>query len=149
MRLNRIHKSDTLEFYSASTETAIKVPFVDGEVKAGFPSPADDFAEVSIDLNKELLRNPSSTFFTKVSGDSMKDLGISDGDMLVVDKSLEPSNGKVAVCYIDGEFTLKQIQIEDDCCWLIPANKNYKPIKVTEDNEFVIWGVVTFVIKSL
>lgn len=148
MKLRKINTSKTLEFYTASTETMMELPFVDGGVKAGFPSPAADFTEISIDLNIELLRNPSSTFFCRVSGDSMQDLGICDGDLLVIDKSLETVNGKVAVCYIDGEFTLKRIKIEKDCCWLMPANKNYKPIKVTEDNEFIVWGIVTYAIKS-
>jgi len=110
-------------------------------VKAGFPSPAEDFMETSIDLNIELLKNPASTFFCRVSGDSMHDMGINDGDLLIIDKSLEPQDGKVAVCYIDGEFTLKKIKLEQDCCWLIPANKQYKPIKVTADNDFIVWGV--------
>lgn len=148
MKLHRLNKTETLEFFTASTETAVELPLVGEAVRAGFPSPAEDFTEVSIDLNVELLRNPASTFFCRVSGDSMQDMGINDGDLLVVDKSLEPQDGKVAVCYIDGEFTLKEIKIEKDCCWLIPANKNFKPIKVTEDNEFVVWGVVTYAIKA-
>jgi len=78
----------------------------------------------------------------------MKDLGIDDGDLLIIDKSLEPSNGKIAVCFIDGEFTLKKIQLEKDFVWLVPANKKYKPIKVTENNDFVVWGIVVHVIKS-
>ncbi len=117
-------------------------------VKAGFPSPAGDFEESTIDLNKELIKHPLSTFFCRVSGDSMKDIGIYDGDLLVIDKSESPKNGSIAVCYIDGEFTLKKIEIEKDCCWLIPANENYKPIKVTEENEFIVWGIVKHAIKS-
>ena len=148
MKLQRISKSGTLEFFSASSATALELPFVDGELKAGFPSPAEDFSEVSIDLNLELLKNPASTFFCRVSGDSMEDMGISDGDLLIVDKSLEPADGKVAVCCIDGEFTLKSIRLDKDCCWLMPANPKYKPIKVTEDNELIIWGIVTYSIKT-
>lgn len=117
-------------------------------LRAGFPSPAEDFSEVSIDLNVELIKHPASTFFCRVSGDSMQDMGINDGDLLVIDKSLEPQDGKVAVCYIDGDFTLKEIKIEKDCCWLIPANKDFSPIKVTADNEFLVWGIVTHAIKS-
>ena len=78
----------------------------------------------------------------------MKDAGIFDGDLLVIDKSLEPINNKIAVCYIDGEFTLKRIKIEQGQVWLLPENKNYQPIKITEDNELLVWGVVTYVIKS-
>ncbi len=148
MRLRRLYKTKNFEFFTASSETKIEIPFVEQGIKAGFPSPAEDFSEVSIDLNVELLKNPASTFFSRVSGDSMQDVGISDGDLLVIDKSLEAKNGKIAVCFIDGEFTLKKIKIEKDFCWLIPANKNYKPIKVTAENDFLVWGIVTYVIKS-
>jgi DNA polymerase V len=148
MKLQRLHKTKTLEFFSAATETRMALPFIESGVKAGFPSPAEDFSDIPIDLNIELLKNPSSTFFSRVNGDSMKDLGINDGDLLIIDKSLEPENGKIAVCYIDGEFTLKTLKLKNDHCFLMPANTDYKPIKVTADNEFIVWGIVTFVIKS-
>lgn len=148
MQLHKIHKNKVLEFFVASTNTHILIPLSSESISAGFPSPAQDFSEHSIDLNLALIRNPSSTFFSRVSGDSMKDIGIHDGDLLVVDKSLEPVDNKIAVCFIDGEFTLKRINIEDDYCLLMPANDNYKPIKVNEDNDFVIWGIVTYVIKE-
>jgi len=148
MKLKSINKTTTLEFFTVSTETSLERPYIEEGVKAGFPSPAEDFTEVSIDLNLELLKNPSSTFFCRVSGDSMQDIGIADGDLLIVDKSLEPKGDKIAVCFIDGEFTLKKIKLDKDCCWLVPANKNYKPIKVTSENEFIVWGVVTYAIKS-
>ena len=148
MLLNKIHKSDNIEFYTCSTTTQITLPLSISHIKAGFPSPAEDFSDISIDLNKELIKNPSSTFFGRVKGDSMKDLGVEEGDLLVIDKSINPTEGKLAVCYIDGEFTLKKIHIDIDCIWLVPANDNYKPIKVTQDNEFLVWGIVTHVIKS-
>ena len=148
MKLRRLHKSKLLEFYSASTDVSIDRPMFSEGISAGFPSPAQDFSEHSIDLNLALLKNPASTFFSKVSGDSMKDIGIHDGDLLIIDKSLEPVDGKIAVCFIDGDFTLKRIKIDKDFCWLVPANENYKPIKVTEDNDFIVWGIVTFVIKE-
>lgn len=148
MKLKRLHTANTIDFFTASTETSLEIPFVEESIKAGFPSPADDFLDISIDLNKELIKNPPATFFGRVNGDSMKDLGIDDGDLIIIDKSLEPTNGKIAVCFIDGEFTLKKIQIDKDCLWLVPANEKYKPIKVTEDNDFVVWGVVVHVIKS-
>ena len=98
-------------------------------------------------MNKELIKNPSATFYGRVRGNSMKDLGIHDGDLLIIDKSLEPQNGKIAICFIDGEFTVKTIKIERDCIWLVPANAAYKPIKVTKDNDFLVWGIVINVIK--
>ena len=118
-------------------------------ISAGFPSPADDFLDLSIDLNKELIKHPYATFYGRVSGDSMTGAGLDDGDLLVIDKSLEPRDGKIAVCFVDGEFTVKRIKIESDAIWLMPENSKYKPLKVTEDNEFVIWGMVTSVIKSM
>lgn len=149
MKLKKIKSSGELEIFVASTGVKQKIPFVDAGVKAGFPSPAEDFTETAIDLNVELIKNPSSTFFARATGDSMQDFGVADGDLLVVDKSLEPRTGKIAVCYIDGEFTLKQIRIENECCWLVPGNANYQPIKATKDNEFLIWGIVTHSIKTL
>ena len=148
MKLRKIHNSKALEFYTALTNTDLQIPFIESGIKAGFPSPAEDFADQAIDLNQELIKNPSSTFFSKVNGHSMQDVGIHHGDLLVVDKSLEAKDGKIAVCYIDGDFTLKKIKLEKDCCWLVPANKDYKPIKVTAENEFLVWGIVTYVIKA-
>ena len=137
-----------VDFYSSETDKVLELPLVEEGISAGFPSPAQDFMDSTIDLNKELIKNPLATFYGRVNGDSMKDLGIEDGDLLVIDKSLEPSDGKIAVCYIDGEFTLKKIKVEDNCCWLIPANEKYKPIKVGEENNFMVWGIVLHVIKS-
>lgn len=141
-----LHKSKYLELYSPLTSEN-ELIFAKEGISAGFPSPADDFLEQTIDLNKELIKNPSSTFLGKVKGNSLKDIGISNGDIMVIDKSLEPKDGKIAVCFIDGEFTVKRIKFEKDHCWLLPANDKYKPIKVTEDNDFRIWGIVTNVIK--
>jgi len=122
---------------------------VEQGISAGFPSPADDFLDVSIDLNKELIKNPSATFYGRVKGDSMKNAGMENGDLLIIDKSLEPTDNKIAVCFIDGEFTVKRIKIEADLIWLVAENKAYKPIKVTKDSEFLIWGIVTTVIKKV
>ncbi len=137
-----------LKIYPVSVATHLKIPVADGGIRAGFPSPAQDFLDLSIDLNKEFVRNPTATFFGRVKGESMRDAGISDGDLVIVDKSLSPRDGKIAVCYLDGEFTMKRIKTEKDCCWLLPANDEFKPIKVTPDNDFVIWGIVAHVIKS-
>lgn len=138
-----------VEISAADAEHAIRLPLISGGISAGFPSPAQDFIEQTIDLNRELIRHPSSTFFGRVRGNSMEDAGIADGDLLIIDKSLPPENGKIAVCFIDGEFTVKRIRIEHDQCWLMPANSDYQPIRVTSDNHFLVWGIVTYVIKSL
>ena len=120
-----------------------------GAISAGFPSPANDYLDETIDLNKELITHPSSTFFGRVKGLSLKDAGIDDDDILIIDKSVIPRNGNTAVCFIDGEFTLKKIIIGNNSLTLLPANINYKPIVVNEENNFLIWGIVTYVIKKL
>lgn len=144
-----LHSTKSLEIYSASTETNLELPFVSNGISAGFPSPALDFIDLSIDMNKHLVKHPSATYYGRVSGNSMKDAGIFDGDLLVIDKSLEAEDNKIAVCYIDGEFTVKRIRKEKSCLWLIPENESYAPIQVTEENDFLIWGIVTHVIKAL
>jgi len=147
--LRKLHQTATLEIYSALTDFELLLPFVEQGISAGFPSPADDFLDISIDLNKELIKNPSATFYGRVKGDSMKNAGLEEGNLLIIDKSLEPVDNKIAVCFIDGEFTVKRIKIEATTIWLLAENEDYKPIKVTSDNEFVIWGIVTTVIKSV
>ncbi|HRO07476.1 MAG TPA: translesion error-prone DNA polymerase V autoproteolytic subunit [Saprospiraceae bacterium] len=125
------------------------LPYVEEGISAGFPSPALDFVDLSIDLNRHLIKHPSATFYGRVKGDSLINAGISNGDLLIIDRSIEPANGKIAVCYIDGEFTAKRIQISRNEVWLIPENEAYQPIRVTEDNDFMIWGIVTHVIKDV
>jgi len=145
MRL--IKATPKIDFFTANTASDLSLPLAEG-IKAGFPSPAQDYIDLAFDLNKELVKNPSSTFYGRVRGDSMVDEGINDGDILVIDKSLPPADGRKAVCYIDGEFTLKTIRIKKDVIYLMPANPAYKPIKVTEENDFVVWGIVTYVIHK-
>ncbi len=144
----RIVQSTSLDIYKAIADTRLELPVITAGISAGFPSPAMDFIDLSIDMNRYLIKRPSSTFYGRVKGVSMKNCGIDDGDLLVIDKSINPSNNKIAVCYIDGEFTVKRINVNEGACWLIPENKNYRPIKITEDNDFQIWGIVTHVIKS-
>jgi DNA polymerase V len=144
-----IKKNNKLTFFLPDFESDLRIPFVKEGVSAGFPSPAADFMETSIDLNKELSDNPLATFYIKVKGNSMIDAGINDNDVLVVDRSLEPQNHKIAICFIDGEFTVKRILVEQDCLYLMPENPSYSPIKVTEENQLIIWGMVTYVIKKL
>lgn len=138
-----------LTFFKPDLESGNMIPFVNHRVSAGFPSPALDFMETSIDLNKALVENKIATFYVRVEGNSMIDAGIADKDILVVDRSLEPGNKKIAICLIDGEFTVKRIKVDLDCLWLMPENANYSPIKVTEENQLIIWGIVTYVIKKI
>ena len=122
-----------------------------GDVKAGFPSPAEDIRE-KLDLIKLLVKHKASTFFFRVSGVSMVDAALDEGDIIIVDRAVDPYNNCKAVCYIDGEYTVKRVEMGDNMVRLMPANKlntAYKPIEVTPDNEFLIWGVVTYVIKKM
>ncbi len=147
--MKKLKSTDTIDFYTADVSTELALPMFEGGIAAGFPSPAADYIDLSIDLNKELVRNPSSTFFGRVKGSSMKDAGITEGDVLVIDKSILPYDGATAVCFLDGEFTLKRIQLGKDALFLMPANEKFKPIMVTAENDFVVWGVVTYVIKKM
>ena len=142
-------RNESISIFSIEIGSELFLPVLSAGISAGFPSPAMDFMDVSIDLNQLMIKHPSATFFGRVQGSSMLDAGISDGDLLVIDRSLSPSNHKIAVCFIDGEFTIKRIQKEVDCCWLLPANEKYKPIKVTNENDFLVWGIVTHVIKKV
>lgn len=143
-----LHSSDSLDIYSAETDTQLNLPLMEG-VRAGFPSPAADFIDLSIDLNRHLIKHPSATFYARVKGESMKDAGISDGDLLIIDRSIDPVDGKIAICFVDGEFTLKRIKIDAEGVWLIPANAQFKPLLIKEGNNLLIWGVVTYVVKSV
>lgn len=128
--------------------TELPVMAQDG-IHAGFPSPATDYMTQAIDLNKELVRHPAATFYGRVVGDSMIDAGVEEGDILVIDKSLEAREGDMAVCFVDGEFTLKHLYFHDGGVTLRPANRNYPEIEVGEGVDFTMWGVVTYVIKKI
>jgi len=99
-------------------------------------------------LNKALIRHPAATFYARVKGSSMMDAGIEDGDLLIIDKALEPKDGDVAVCFIDGEFMVKRIRLEDGGLFLMPANPEFQPVRVTEENEFLVWGIVSYIIHK-
>lgn len=138
----------SLEIFTADLSSHLPLPYADGGIQAGFPSPADNYITETIDLNKELVRHPAATFYGRVSGDSMIEEGIEPGDILIIDRSIEPDSGDLAVCCIDGEFTLKRIRLEKNRVWLIPSNEMFDPILVTPENEFSVWGVVTHTIKA-
>ncbi len=148
MELVKLYNGKILNIYSPAYSTNLELPVMPFAVSAGFPSPALDFIDVSIDLNKHLIDHPSATYYGRVQGESMKNAGINDEDLIIIDKSIEPSNGKIAVCYLDGEFTLKRILIKEDGLWLMPENEKYKPIKIEENNNLVVWGIVTYIIKK-
>ena len=114
MNLIPINTIGKLKIFAVSTETELELPMIEGGVSAGFPSPAQDFLDNSIDLNKYLIKNPSTTFIAFTDGVSMTDAGIANKDLLIIDKSLEPTDGKIAVCVIDGEFILKRMKVDKD-----------------------------------
>ena len=123
--------------------------FFDTGISSGFPSPAEDFKQERLSLDEVLVKNKLSTFFARVSGQSMIGAGLDDNDLLVIDRSLEPAHNRIAVCFLDGEFTVKRLKVDKDGVWLQPENPNYPIIKITEENDFVIWGIVTNVIKKV
>ncbi len=138
-----------LLLYNPDTSTELPLVYADGGVRAGFPSPAQDYISASIDLNKELIRHPASTFYAKVVGDSMAEEGITEGDILVIDKSEEPHHGDLAVCCVAGEFTLKRLRFTPGGhIFLMPSNRKYRPIEITPETEFMVWGIVLYTIKS-
>tara|TARA_B100000963_G_scaffold95011_1_gene81816 strand:+ start:705 stop:1136 length:432 start_codon:yes stop_codon:yes gene_type:complete len=142
-------KKEKLTFLKPEKGNNLGQWLVEQGISAGFPSPADDFKEIRISLDKELVKNRAATFYARVSGESMVGAGLDDGDLLVIDRSLDPENGKIAVCFVDGEFTVKRIKKEEDRLYLMPENKKYKRIEIKEENELIIWGVVEYVIKKV
>ena len=148
--------ADTIEIEGIleEGEQAFMAAMAAESIHAGFPSPAQDYMNRCIDLNRELVRHPASTFYGRVVGDSMIEAGVEEGDILVIDKSITPSEGDMAVCFLDGEFALKRVSFSDPAgssekgLWLIPANPKYSPIRVSEEENFTVWGVVTYVIKK-
>jgi DNA polymerase V len=122
--------------------------WIEGFVSAGFPSPAGDYVEKDLNLKELFIRNESSTFFVEVVGNSMINAGIRDGDILVVDKSLDPVDDSILVCFVDGEFTVKRVGKIKGSFYLIPENPQFSPIKIDDQTDFRLWGVVTFVIHK-
>jgi len=137
------------ELYGFKNKTKVLLPLYISRIKAGFPSPADDYIEKELDLNEYLIKHPAATFFVRVEGNSMIDAGIHSGDILIVDKSLEAKNNKIVIAVVNGELTVKRIKKTDKKVYLAAENDSYQPIEIKGDMDFVIWGVVTNVIHPL
>ena len=135
--------------YAPDLSTRYALPVFLGRLAAGFPSPADDYIEGKLDLNRYLIKHPAATFFVRVSGDSMIDAGIHHGDLLVVDRSLDAVDGNVIVAALDGELTVKRLSKQGEILRLLPANAAYQPIEILTQQSFEIFGVVTNVIHAL
>jgi|TARA_B100001250_G_scaffold66509_1_gene53041 DNA polymerase V len=144
-----VKEKNTLNFFISKKENGIGQWLAEERISAGFPSPADDFKEVRISLDKELVKNKEATFYARVEGDSMIGAGIDDGDLLVIDRSIDPVSGKIAVCLINGEFTVKRIIKKNQKIYLKPENKNYKELEIGEESDLIIWGIVEYVIKKV
>lgn len=127
----------------------IELPLFLESVSAGFPSPADDYLEGKLDLNKHLIKNPAATFFVRVTGDSMIDAGIHSGDILVVDRSLTPKNGSIVIAIIDSELIVKRMQLIKNKIFLVPENPKFETIEISGEMNFEVWGVVSTVIHSV
>lgn len=124
-------------------------PLFSSMVAAGFPSPADDYIEKTLDLNEHLIRHPAATFFVRVEGSSMVNAGVHSGDILIVDRSLEPADKRIIIAVINGELTVKRVRKHKDKLCLVPENDTFEAITVTEEMSFQVWGVVTHVIHSV
>jgi len=147
-KLKRVHTAKELSFYSMEEKT-LDIPFYQSNVSAGFPSPAEDFMELDLNLQEYLVQHPSATFCVKVTGDSMQNAGIFSGDVMVVDRALEPQNKTIVLAVLDGEFTVKRIHKKGDLLFLNPENDNFKPIEITQEMNFKVWGVVTHIIHKV
>ena len=142
-------KSSVAAVYRYDAETRVVRPLFSTGVSAGFPSPADDFIEQRLDLNEHLIKHPASTFFVRVAGDSMEDAGIHHDDILIVDRSLHPKDRKIIIAVLDGELTVKRL-IKNGNGWRLKAeNAAYPSLDITEDQQFEVWGVVTYAIHDL
>lgn len=143
--MKKIYSSQQFDFYSPEY-SEMELDYA-GNIRAGFPSPADDFTQEKIDLNKLLIKHPDATFYAKVKGNSMTE-DFNEGDLLIIDKSVEYSDNKVALCFVDGEFTLKRIKYVNGKCFLTPSSESFPLIEVSPESNAMIWGVVTFSIKK-
>jgi DNA polymerase V len=143
--MKKLFSSTQIEIYKPEF-SPMEIPLA-GDVAAGPFTNVDDFVSERIDLNKLLIRHPEATFYAKVKGSSMNE-DFNDGDLLVVDKAEEWSHGRIALCYLDGEFTVKRIEIEKGICRLMPSNPKFEPITITSENTLVVWGIILYSIRK-
>ena len=137
------------ELYKSRSDKKIRLVLYSARVPAGFPSPATDYIDRKLDLNEHLVRHPAATFFVRVEGSSMIEAGIHSGDLLIVDRALEPTDRRIVIAVINGGMTVKRIRKLNGRLYLMPENKNFQPIEVSEESDFQIWGVVTSVIHTV
>jgi len=145
---NKTKEQNIQEIILPQKHNNLKLNLYSSQIPAGFPSPAEDFMEKRLDLNDYLIKNQASTFLVRVRGNSMVNAGIFDGDLLIIDRSIEARDGKVVLGVLNGEFTIKRICKKEKKLYLIPENEEFKPIEITEEMDFQIWGVVTYSIHK-
>jgi DNA polymerase V len=137
------------EIYKFSKTKSLERPLLGTKVPAGFPSPAQDYIEATLDLNEYLIAHPTATFFVRVEGYSMSGAGILPDDILIVDRGLEAAHNKIVIAIVDGELTVKRLQINEGIYWLVPENPAFESIRIDENIDFFIWGIVTYVIHKV
>ena len=148
MKLKHLKHNDVLDIYVLEESILADIPIFTNSVQAGFPSPAEDYMDLDLNLQDHLIQNPSATFCVRAVGESMRDAGIKSGDIMLVDKSLTPKNRSIVLAVIDGEFTIKRVNVSEKELYLIPENENFPPIKITKEMDFQVWGVVTYIIHK-
>ena len=148
MKLKHIKRTNVLDIYAVEESTLTDIPMFTDSVQAGFPSPAEDYMDLDLNLQDHLIQNPSATFCVRAVGESMKDAGIQSGDIMLVDKSLTPKNRSIVLAVIDGEFTVKRVNVSEKELYLVPENENSSPIRITQEMDFQVWGIVTYIIHK-
>lgn len=148
MKLKFLNTNKQLSFYLMKNAKLSSVPVLADAVPAGFPSPAEDYLDMDLNLHDYLVRNPAATFCVRVSGGSMVSAGIKSGDVMVIDRALDPTNNSIVLAVLNGEFTVKRIKKRANELYLIEDNEQYQPMKITKDVDFQVWGVVTFIIHK-
>jgi DNA polymerase V len=148
VKFKYLNTSKKLQFYAIEEASFDEITLYGDSVPAGFPSPADDYLDMDLNLHDYLVQHPSATFCVRAIGDSMVDAGIQSSDVMVIDRALTPKNNDIILAVVNGEFTVKRIKKSEDELYLMPANESYKPMKITEEMNFQVWGVVTFIIHK-
>ena len=139
---------EVYKIYSSIERGLKAIPLCDISVSAGFPSPAEDHIDIALDLNEHLISHPAATFYVYAKGSSMKNAGIYDGDLMIVDRAIDPAHKSIVVAVIDGEFTVKRISKINDKLFLLPENEEYHPIEIKDTCNFQIWGIVIYTIHK-
>ena len=148
MKIRNLHKGKNFSFYTLEQMQLDEIKLAEPMVSAGFPSPSNDFVEMELNIHDYIVKNKDATFCVKVEGTSMKKADIHSGDILIVDRSLEPEHHNIILAVIDGEFTVKRLAVNDGSLYLSPENDNFTPIKITEEMDFLVWGVITHIIHK-